>query len=59
MKKFSCGDVIPNCTASFTGETDDEILAQVAVHARDDHGITEVTPDIVAQVTTAIVSVPA
>jgi predicted small metal-binding protein len=59
VKKFSCGDVIPDCTASFTAEANDEILAQVAVHARDDHGIEEVTPDIVEQVTAAIVNVPA
>lgn len=59
MKKFSCGDVIPGCTAAFTAETDDEILAQVAVHARDDHGITEVTPEMVEQLTAAIVTVPA
>lgn len=50
MKSFSCGAVVPNCTAKFAGETEDEILSQVADHARSDHGMTEVPPEVVAQV---------
>ena len=33
MKQFRCGDVVPGCTSAFVG-TDDEILGQVAAHAR-------------------------
>ena len=43
MKSFSCGAVIPGCTRSFRGDTDGEILAQVAHHARHDHGLTEIS----------------
>lgn len=50
MKSFSCGAVVPNCTAKFNGETDEEILSQVAEHARRDHGMTEVPAEVVAQV---------
>ena len=50
MKTFACGSVVPGCTASFHAETTDEILAAVAVHARDDHGLAEVSPELVAQV---------
>ena len=46
MKEFSCGDVVPGCGAKFQGATDDEILKLVAAHARDDHGLTEVSPDL-------------
>lgn len=54
MKRFSCGDVVPSCTASFRDETVDGILVQVAAHARADHGLAEVPPALVDQVTAAI-----
>ena len=54
MKKFACGDVVPGCDATFTGSSDDEILAQVGVHARDAHGISEVPPSLVDDVVGSI-----
>lgn len=53
MKRFACGDVIPGCDAEFHGSQDD-ILGEVAVHARDDHGLTEVTPELVHTVVVAM-----
>jgi len=50
MKQFSCGDVVPNCTRTFLAPTDEEILAAVAAHARDDHGLTDIPPELVDQV---------
>ncbi len=50
MKEFSCGAVVPGCDASFQAETEDEILSQVADHARDAHEMQEVPPEVVAQV---------
>jgi predicted small metal-binding protein len=50
MKTFACGSVVPGCTASFHAETENEILAAVAAHARDDHGLTDVPAELVAQV---------
>jgi predicted small metal-binding protein len=50
MKTFACGSVVPGCTQSFRAETEDEILAAVAAHARDDHGLAEVPAELVAQV---------
>jgi predicted small metal-binding protein len=50
MKSFSCGAVVPNCTAKFTGDTEADILAQVADHARRDHGMSEVPTEVVDQV---------
>lgn len=49
MKQFSCGDVVPGCTRSFSG-TEPEILAAVSDHARADHGLDELPADVVAQV---------
>ena len=50
MKQFSCGAVVPGCTATFTAETEDEILQQVGAHAQADHGMDEVPDEVVAQV---------
>jgi len=54
MKKFSCGDVVPGCSATFHGKSDDEILQQVAKHAEADHGMTSVPADVVAAVKSKI-----
>ncbi len=50
MKQFACGDVVPGCSARFVCSSDDEILAEVAAHAREVHGMTEVPAEVVAQV---------
>ena len=42
MKHFSCGDVVPGCGATFTATSEQGIFEQVAVHAREHHGLTEV-----------------
>lgn len=49
MKQFSCGDVVPGCGRVFLG-TEAQILADVAVHARADHGLTSITDSLVAAV---------
>lgn len=54
MKEFRCGEVVPGCGETFQGQSDDEILEQVAVHARDEHGMDEVPPDVVDTVRAAI-----
>jgi predicted small metal-binding protein len=57
MKQFSCGSVVPGCTASFTAETEEEILGQVADHARADHGMDNVPPAVADQVRACITEV--
>jgi predicted small metal-binding protein len=49
MKQFSCGDVVPGCTATFIGR-DYEILEGVARHAAEAHGIASVPPELVTKV---------
>jgi predicted small metal-binding protein len=56
MKEFSCGAVVPGCSAVFRAPDDDGILIQVAAHARQDHGMEHVPPAIVEQVRAAIVA---
>jgi len=59
VKQFSCGDVVPGCTARFQGSTDEEILGAVAIHARQDHGMTDIPASLVSQVRSMIKTVPA
>jgi predicted small metal-binding protein len=47
MKQFSCGDVVPGCDAHFTGSNEDDILAQVAAHARSVHHLDVVPQSLV------------
>lgn len=50
MKEFSCGDVVPGCQATFKGQTDDDILGQVATHAGEAHAMSDVPTEVIDQV---------
>ena len=54
MKQFACGAVVPGCAAAFQGTSDDDVLAQVAEHARDAHAIDPVPAELVDQVRSLI-----
>jgi predicted small metal-binding protein len=47
MKSFSCGDVVPGCQAQFVCSSEEELLAEVAQHARADHDMAEVPAEVV------------
>jgi predicted small metal-binding protein len=53
-KHFGCGDVVQGCKFTVTAENEAEVLAQVAAHAAAAHGITQVTPELVAKVKAAM-----
>ena len=53
--KLSCGDAVPGCSARFEDESRDRILEQVTVHAREDHGVTDITPEMLAAIGANIV----
>ena len=50
MKEFACGDLIPGCDARFCAATSEQVLADVARHARDDHGMSDIPAELVGQV---------
>jgi predicted small metal-binding protein len=54
MKQFACGDIVPGCSATYELATEDEILAAVATHAREAHGIDAVPDQMVAEVKSRI-----
>ncbi len=51
---LSCGDVLPGCAARFEADSEETLLGQVAAHAAADHGITDITPEILTQVKGAV-----
>jgi predicted small metal-binding protein len=53
-KKIACQDLFPGCSFTAEAETEQELLAKVAPHAAQAHGITEVTSDIAKQVRAVI-----
>jgi predicted small metal-binding protein len=53
-KHIACGDVVEGCGFTAQGGTDEELLAAVKAHAAEDHGVTEVTPELAAKVKAAI-----
>ncbi len=55
MKHFRCGEIVPGCEWTIAGESEDEILAGVAGHAREAHGMDEVPPEVEDRVRSLIV----
>ena len=53
-KTLNCRDVGVDCDASFTGETEDEVMTQAAEHARTHHGFDEVPPELAEKARAAI-----
>jgi predicted small metal-binding protein len=53
-KTMSCRDVGPDCDFVARGETEDEIMGQVAEHARTAHGMDEVPAELAEKAQAAI-----
>ena len=45
-----CGDAVPGCTARFEDDSRERILEQVCAPARDDHGVEEISPEMLAAI---------
>jgi len=52
-KTISCKDVGPDCNFTASAETEAELLQQVTTHASE-HGIMEITPELMEKVRAAI-----
>jgi len=53
-KAIACGDVVPGCAFRTEAATEEELLKRVAAHAKDVHGVTDVTPELLSKVRAAI-----
>ena len=58
-KTLNCRDVGVDCDHTITGETEDEIMTQAADHARTEHGLDEIPPDLAEKARGAIQDVQA
>lgn len=45
-KTLACGDIMEGCPATFSADSEAELLAQAAQHAAETHGL-EITPELV------------
>ena len=53
-RQLRCGDLMPGCTTVIEGKDDAEVLAKAAEHAKAEHNITTVTPDLAGKIQQAI-----
>ena len=53
-RHIACGDVVKGCQFTAEAMTEEELLAAVKAHAAEDHGVTEVSPELAAKVKAAI-----
>jgi predicted small metal-binding protein len=57
MKQFRCGDVVPGCQWVARSDNEQELLAEIHVHARDAHGMDEVPPEVEESIQSVITEV--
>ena len=53
-KVLRCGDLMPGCSTVLEGKDVAEVMAKGAEHAKKDHGIATIPPDVAAKVQAAI-----
>lgn len=53
-KSMSCRDVGPDCDFVARGENEEEVMGQVAEHARTEHGFEEVPAELAEKARAAI-----
>ncbi len=53
-KTFACRDVGVSCDWHTCADTDEEVLREVAMHAREDHGMNEISDEMMNEVKGAI-----
>jgi predicted small metal-binding protein len=53
-KVLRCGDLMPGCKAVIEGKDVAEVMAKGAEHAKKDHGMATIPPDLAKKVQAAI-----
>jgi predicted small metal-binding protein len=53
-KVMACSSTGMDCDFVARGENEDQVMAQVAEHARKDHGMQTIPPEVAAKVKAAI-----
>ncbi|MGV3564970.1 MAG: DUF1059 domain-containing protein [Nocardioides sp.] len=52
--QLACGDVMPGCPTTFSESSRDALMSAVAGHAAQEHGITEITPEVAEAVSAQV-----
>ena len=53
-KELRCGDLMPGCEAVVEGRDEGEVMAKAAEHAKNAHGLSEISPELAGKVRSAI-----
>jgi predicted small metal-binding protein len=53
-KVLQCGDLMPGCKAVIEGKDVTEVMAKGAEHAKKEHGMATIPPDLAKKVQAAI-----
>jgi predicted small metal-binding protein len=53
-KHIACTDIVTGCPFEASSRSEEELLKQVTAHAREAHGVAEVTPELAGKVKAAI-----
>lgn len=53
-KELRCGDLMPGCKAVVEGKDEGEVMAKAAEHAKNAHGLSEISPELAGKVRSAI-----
>jgi predicted small metal-binding protein len=53
-KQLKCGDLMPGCTTVIEGKDEADVMAKAAEHAKADHNVTTVSPDLADKIRRAI-----
>jgi len=48
--RLACAKLMPGCDFTAEAATEEELLQKAAAHAAQDHGIKEITPELVTKV---------
>lgn len=53
-KHIACGDIVEGCAWKADAPTEEELVTKVVAHAASAHDVKQVTPELAAQVKSAI-----
>jgi predicted small metal-binding protein len=53
-KVLKCSDVNPGCTAEIRGDSEHDVLRKATEHAKNDHNMDSIPPDVLSKVKGAI-----
>jgi predicted small metal-binding protein len=53
-KQLTCGELMPGCKAVIEGKDENEVMARAAEHAKKDHKVENIPPELASKVRAAI-----